>query len=406
MTTKALQPADSPSRLSARRAADQPDAQATLHPGVQALRQSPTHTWAQNRRRAEAHAQNDPRTHPGPQPPPRTELPGQPYWLIAWLWLAALVYGSFLPFDPIDTGRVSSFTFGGLLPDGSLLGWTLAWLTQPRRLDGPLDDLLTNLLLYLPVGAMLRLHLWRAGRTRLTQILAPILVVLIVPWLVECTQGLTPFRDASLRDLLANAGGGAIGVLLAVKLRAVLRRRLVHAWWRAVPALDRGYRRLAAWRNGSTLRTAILLCHALLLAVWALRIARQWPGWTPEFAWLPFAELFEHPYGEATWIAYRTASFYLLALLLVSLQWLCWRDPRTITGLFFYLLLLGAGRELHHAVTRARAFDVSEPLLAAVVGAGVVGLIAGARHMVRAADRRRGDRPVAVDRRTPRFVAR
>jgi hypothetical protein len=122
------------------------------------------------------------------------------------------------------------------------------------------QDFFDNVLLFVPLGAALRL----AGLSRLRAVLAAVLTTVAVESL---QYSVVTGRDASVGDLLSNTIGGALGVLLADRWRALLLPRTAAA------------RRLALGGAGGWL--AVLAATA-----WAL--APSFPDrpavvqWTPE----------------------------------------------------------------------------------------------------------------------------
>ncbi|MGY1742170.1 MULTISPECIES: VanZ family protein [unclassified Blastococcus] len=76
-----------------------------------------------------------------------------------------------------------------------------------------------NVVMFVPVGLLLCLAFPRARR------LALWLLCVVVSASVELYQGLGPGRDSSVRDVVTNGTGAAIGVVLGWAVEAVHRRR-------------------------------------------------------------------------------------------------------------------------------------------------------------------------------------
>jgi hypothetical protein len=76
-------------------------------------------------------------------------------------------------------------------------------------------DVLYNTLIFVPLGAMVRLGGWSAGRT--------LVLVAVTTLAVEAAQAFwIAGRDSSLSDLLTNSAGGALGTALATSAPALI----------------------------------------------------------------------------------------------------------------------------------------------------------------------------------------
>lgn len=123
-----------------------------------------------------------------------------------WLTLVVgllIVYGSLYPFSFV------------VPPKGSLI----ALLTQLDWARTTRADVLANLLLYLPLGALLSFALptqWSAARTAFLATAAGTLLAASL----ETLQLLEPFRVASLTDLVLNGIGTFAGAVLSLGIRA------------------------------------------------------------------------------------------------------------------------------------------------------------------------------------------
>ena len=162
---------------------------------------------------------------------------------LACVWLAFVVYGTSLPFD-FD---VSS--------DSIRRGWQQAQWTLFRDSDGTAPsrtDLISNVLLFVPVGVLVYLGLAVPGRWRARAVLAALGTAAAVSAAVELAQLASPSRYTSITDWVTNVAGAAMGAAAG----AVYNR-----WFR--PAAVRHVRFLAARQ---TLRLAMLL-YLLVLVV-------------------------------------------------------------------------------------------------------------------------------------------
>jgi glycopeptide antibiotics resistance protein len=136
-----------------------------------------------------------------------TDHPVPRHWVIGAfsLYLSFLIYGSLVPFD--------------LQPIPFNLAWAgfFAMEYVPTGLGNATTDLPTNILLYIPLtflSAELLLHKRRGKSSPLGGILLILVCALLLSALIEFVQQFFPSRVMSLRDLLANGLGAAIGLLI------------------------------------------------------------------------------------------------------------------------------------------------------------------------------------------------
>src|SRR4051794_7237574 len=111
------------------------------------------------------------------------------------VWLILIAYASLYPFFPPR------------LPSGEAI---LAMFARPRYLVA--YDIVWNVLAYMPLGVLLRVHFSRIG-ARHPNIIA---VKLAAGWsfLMEALQLFLPNRVASMYDVASNAAGAALGVAM------------------------------------------------------------------------------------------------------------------------------------------------------------------------------------------------
>jgi glycopeptide antibiotics resistance protein len=126
----------------------------------------------------------------------------------SWGWLigliAAILYGSFIPFDFDPAVFQASTGFG---------------LSQVRLQATNLDDLITNLLIYIPIGvACVVCGPPSADRGRLVRVPLAIVVGVAVSLVAETLQTSLAMRVASWTDVLLNGMGTAIGAVGCVLL--------------------------------------------------------------------------------------------------------------------------------------------------------------------------------------------
>jgi len=164
------------------------------------------------------------------QPPaPGSRLPRH----LALAYTLLIVYASLHPF--------SGWRDPGLPP---LYFLDAAW---PRYWTG--FDLSINVLAYLPLGVFLTLA-WRRLPGRWTPALLAVLLGAALSFCLECLQAWLPSRVASNLDIACNAGGTALGALLAAcygerffaHLQATLLRRLA-----PLPSAETGLVLVGLW---------------------------------------------------------------------------------------------------------------------------------------------------------------
>ena len=119
---------------------------------------------------------------------------------LAWLYAALIVYASLYPF----------------------VGWTAsavapwAYLFQPWPRWWTVFDVVSNLIGYMPFGALVCIALLRTGRHPLAGLAGAVVVAGLMSAGLESLQTYLPQRVASNVDLALNLGGAAVGASLIV----------------------------------------------------------------------------------------------------------------------------------------------------------------------------------------------
>lgn len=123
----------------------------------------------------------------------------------AWGWLlaavAAVVYGSLIPFD-LDIATFST--------------WRGAWLHPLCLPFPPVEDFVTNLLLYVPIGLLAVPHGPAARPRSLRCVVLAIAIGASVSLTVETLQICISVRVASWWDVLLNSVGSALGAVVGL----------------------------------------------------------------------------------------------------------------------------------------------------------------------------------------------
>jgi glycopeptide antibiotics resistance protein len=150
------------------------------------------------------------RTRPPRQGSAATIRVGWTFSVLAGVVVAAVAYGELIPFQfvPAPAG-------GGLAGALAQLSWSAS----------PVEDILTNVLVYVPVGLLLTLHFGRGARRWGPAMLGGFLFASCMGVCLELAQLHLPMRVASATDVLNNCLGGLAGVLCAP---------LVHRRWQRV----------------------------------------------------------------------------------------------------------------------------------------------------------------------------
>jgi glycopeptide antibiotics resistance protein len=95
----------------------------------------------------------------------------------------------------------------------------------PASWRGKARDLSLNVVLFIPLGALGRRSLRRAGVSPLPALLAAIGGSMALSLAMETAQHFIPGRYSSFQDVLMNAGGATIGVAADMALAWLRRRR-------------------------------------------------------------------------------------------------------------------------------------------------------------------------------------
>jgi VanZ family protein len=135
--------------------------------------------------------------------------------LLALVVAVLVLYASLYPFE------------GWRWPPGQTLS---ALLLLPRSVYHVAFDVVSNLVGYMPLGALLTLALRRPGVRARSAWLQAVLMCAALSYGCETLQQLVPARVPALEDLALNTAGGALGALLGLALHALG----VVARWRAL----------------------------------------------------------------------------------------------------------------------------------------------------------------------------
>lgn len=114
--------------------------------------------------------------------------------------IVMVVYGSWLPFD-FQTPSIESW--------GSVAWDRISW--APTNLS----DVITNIVIFVPIGLLISMRLQRSGRHRVLALILPIAAAALISFASEAGQTLIPQRTASFTDMLLHGVGTLVGISLA-----------------------------------------------------------------------------------------------------------------------------------------------------------------------------------------------
>ncbi len=132
----------------------------------------------------------------------------------------------------LSAACLAAIVFGTLGPlgadgPGPWLDTVTTWHWVPQSHATDLDDILTNLLVYVPVGIAFRLLVRRRGRAGGRDLAFGFGLSVALSFVTEVLQQFMPARSSNLTDVYVNAIGALVGCLLAPRMQRFIRR--VHA---------------------------------------------------------------------------------------------------------------------------------------------------------------------------------
>lgn len=282
--------------------------------------------------------------------------------------VAAVVYGSLLPFDfewatPV---RANGGALGALLAALGSPTWVAGDRgTSPLGMSYAMSDLLMNVLLYLPLGVTLRMAIRASVKSWPIEVFGTMAIAFALSWCVESLQGLMPSRVASLNDVALNTASALLAALLGLWFWTVYKRLAFGCYCKLIGLFDR--LRAAGERPGVVM--AIAAINALVIGLWFLGEVRR--SFTPDDAGavLPFERLFALPYDLGAVLMGRAMLAYAVIGCLLLL--LTYTGTRRVAMRWVVLgvVLLAFAAELSRALTQGTMPDVTGPLLALAAGA-------------------------------------
>lgn len=191
-------------------------------------------------------------------------------WPLSWLAAALIVYATLHPLS------------GWHWPEGQAFTWIL-----PKVGHELTNDLVGNLLGYLPFGAILCLAHLRSGRHAAWAAAATVLTGSVMSYSLELTQFTVPGRVPSVSDWILNTLGMAWGALAAATVHALglvdIWHRLREKWF--IPQAGHGLALLWAWPIGLLFPPPLPLGEGQLLPHLRIVLVELTAG-TPFQPWL------------------------------------------------------------------------------------------------------------------------
>ena len=309
-------------------------------------------------------AQIEPLPPPGITPERSAAVARHPLWanprVLAGVCLLLIAYGSLLPFDLH-------------LPTG-VAGWR-AVLTAPRwvaaqgptsalGLSASASDLLINLLLYVPLGVLLRFSIPGKPRLGVVGALLATLGVFVVSWGLESLQSLTPTRVSSLNDVVANVASGGVAAALCLLLWSRFGALVFRLYCRTAPLRRLVHHAFVALQSRPWLTYIVVGLNGLLIGGWyLLQLSRHQHDTGGEA--LPFASAFELPYDAAAVVLGRSLLVYVGLATLVLLAMVSRRERVRLGWVVVVVVGLSVAAEAHRAATHNASPDITGPILAA-----------------------------------------
>lgn len=232
---------------------------------------------------------------------------------------------------------------------------TAKWSWQLPVRDTDVNDVITNIVVYVPVGIALRLLVRRRGRAGWPDFAIGLGASLALSYATEFLQQFMPLRSTNQLDIATNAVGALIGCLLAVRVQRGLRR--VHA-----AAFESMHLRRDAW--------SVLLWSSVVVAL--IILTMPWTLKRPELTWG-----FDQPVSVADPLAVgRFVVFAVVGLLGAGRALLLGLGPRVaIRGTIWRLALFAESVELAQSVLGEHVSCQLHALIA-TLGAAVGAIVA------------------------------
>ena len=328
-----------------------------------------------------------------------------PVLAVVWVWL--VLYGTLVPFDfQVDAS---------VRENSTRIGWLLQSLTAPRwqayessslsslGLPHWLSDVVVNVALFLPLGALLRLDAARKVSRWWLQTAYALIIVSTLSWLIECGQGLMPSRVASLNDVCLNTAGGLFGALIALRACRWGRLAIFKAYCRASYLLYHTKEFLIRQRRRPVMMFLVVAVNVLVVSYWYAGAVASAGDGKGIVNWLPFAEQFKRSYDVAAVQIGRSLIIYCLFSMVLSLQFMRASHRKGLWWIVIAVAVLAVAREVLEMKVAGVGADITEPIIGIMAVGFIITTACLLVHAVRCSCRRKKQVPVAVDRRRVPF---
>ncbi|WP_432799264.1 VanZ family protein [Poriferisphaera sp. WC338] len=343
-------------------------------------------------------------------------IDARPFWLrppaLTVLWLLLIIYGSLIPFNFNFAPLLESHNITAALTSLLLApSWTPATgETSSLGLPPWLTDLGLNLVLYLPLGLLVRLTLSRRIKQPLLQILASGIIIFATSYLIECTQALLPGRVPSLNDVLANAIPSCFAAALALWLRQSKNKIIFFSYTKIINLQRALQSKLPTFRTHPIITsfTAIALISSTIITHLYFKTKSAIAPHTRTESdklinLIPFSKQFNRSYDVAAAMISSSMIVYALISLLIMLILLHRTSKHTRITLLFIALFAVLLQTLL-TISAGQTADITELILAVGSGILLIGLTHFISHTIRASCRRKQGIPVTHDRRNRAHV--
>lgn len=205
------------------------------------------------------------------------------------LCLVAVVYGTLGPLG---------------VRGGQWIASAATWRWVPAWQSSDWNDLITNFMVYVPVGIAFRLLVRRRGQAGWVDLALGLVLSAALSYLTEVLQQFMPARSSSLTDVLVNSAGALVGCVCAVWVQDAFRH--LHALFFVLVR--------ASW---SLWIPFVVLAGLLIVWQWTALFPRQTPTGSAA-QWVPFHAHFSGPFPAAVAaVIGRLAGYGMVTLILL-----------------------------------------------------------------------------------------
>ncbi len=279
---------------------------------------------------------------------------------LSTLAVMLVIYGSWLPFE-FQTEAISR--------SGIALLSRITWAPSP------LEDAVTNILIFIPIGLFVSMRLRLTAKYRGVRVILPFVLAAMTSLVSETGQTVIPQRSASYTDMMLHGVGTLIGMALAL-----LAFRLV---WYLVKQLKVALALRPQWALFGIVATLVVFAK---LAPFDLTIRpADFAHSLATARWSPFDPAHTPSQNVLEDIMEVAGSFFVFVLLGVlgakSLREIGVRPSVSAVNTIAKLILLAVGLELIQIVIVSHTCDAADALC--YVYGAVVGSVLGATLMDR-----------------------